>query len=256
MVGRDRKGKTVESVYESQLLILQVLYKFRFGTNELIAQYRGVSRRAINDSLLRLVEHKLITRRYTNKSKIRGESAVYYLTSQGIKHLKARFKLAETIVNAIYKNSIVSDQFIAHNLAVFSSYITLNGEYKKTYDIFTKAELTTFKQYPEQLPDLFLASKDGKRDFMLNLYLNEPFFVIKKHIKYYIEHRNEEWPDKTPYPSVLLVCPDDRNEVKAIKYSESQLEDFDFYVTTVKALLSGTKEIWTNPVEPEKLVTL
>lgn len=248
--------KEDNKLYENQLLLLQILYKFRFGTNDLIAKYRGLTRRSINKSMAILLDNDYIVMKFDKTSKFQGVPAVYYLSSKGIKYLKSKFALTDKVVQTLYKNRIVSDQFINHNLAVFKAYLVLRQHYKTRFDIFTKAELAKFDQYPEQLPDLFLASKDGGKDYMLDIFLREPFFVIKKRIKYYIDHRNEEWSSSDPYPSVLLVCPDARNEAKVIKYTESQLEDFDFLVTTVKALMGESKEIWTNPVEPDELVSL
>lgn len=247
-----------DKLYENQLILLQILYKFRFGTNILLAKYRGVHRYTINESLLTLLEHGYIERKYDKSKKIKGESAVYFLTTKGVNYLKQRFTLANKIVNTMFKNQMVSNQFIEHTLSVFNAYLLLQAQYHDKYRIFTKSELAKFDQYPKQLPDLFLTSKTGQKDYMLDLYLHEPFFVIKKRIKAYIEHRNEDWDDSTPYPSILLVCPDARNEEKVSKYCESQLEDFDFFVTTTQALLDprAEKAIWTNPVEPDELIRL
>lgn len=258
MAVKIERKKKIESLYENQKLLLQILYKFRFGTNELIAEYRGVNRRVVNYSVLKLLRADFIERKYDSFKKIRGESAVYYLSSKGIKYLKAKFTLTNKVVQALYKNRIVSDQFIEHNLAVFRAYLILQKQHKVRYNIFTKAEMAKFDDYPEQLPDLFFGAKNAAdKDYMLDIYLHEPFFVIKKRIKYYIEHRNEEWSRSDAYPSILLVCPDARNEAKVIQYTESQLEDFDFLITTTKALLEGNlNEIWTDPTEPEKLVGL
>lgn len=249
------KKETIK-LYKNQELLLQILYKFRFGTNDQIASYRGLTRRSINKSMSVLQSKDLVVMKFDKTNKFRGEPAVYYLSTKGLAYLKSRLTLHPKIIQANYKNYLVSDQFIQHNLAIFKTYLILKRYYNERYDIFTKAELAMFEQYPEQLPDLFLASKTGEKDYMLNIYLHEPFFVIKKRIKYYIEHRNEEWSDNQPYPSILLVCPDARNEAKVIKYTESQLEDFDFLVTTVKALFGGDENIWSNPVEPERLVRL
>lgn len=250
--------KSDEYLYENQILILQILYKFRFGTVNLIANYRGVKRSAVNESLLTLLKDGYINRKYDKKQKIHGESASYFLSSKGIKFLKGKFIMSEKVIQALYKNKIVSSEFIGHNLAVFKAYLILQKQHKDRYGIFTKAEMAKFNDYPDQQPDLFLGAKDASdKDYMLDIFLTEPFFVIKKRIKYYIEHRNEEWSNSDPYPSILLVCPDARNETKTIQYTESQLEDFDFLITTVKAFLDGSNPAtWTNPTDPEELVTL
>lgn len=243
-------------IYENQLLILQILYKFRFGTNNLIAEYRNKSRSTINESALTLLKDGYIERRYGKAHKAVREPAVYCLATKGVNYLKSRFTLTDKIANTMFKNRHVSDEFIKKCLTTFQAYLMLRRQYGDQYNLFTKSELAKFDQYPEQLPDLFLGAKQGSQDYMLDMFLSEPFFVIKKRVKLYIEHRNEDWHDETKYPNILLVCPDPRTEDKVIKYCESQLEDFDFFVTTVKAFLSGDKAIWTNPVEPERLIEL
>lgn len=248
-----RAKETEETLYNSQLLVLQILYKFRFGTNDLIARYRDVHRFGVNRTLLVLRDKGYIERKYDNKKKIQGESAVYHLSTKGIRYLKSRSELHPRILQAHYKNWLVSDEFIQRCLAVFKAYLILEAQYQGQYEVFTKSELAGFDHYPEQLPDLFLAAKDGSKDFMLDLFLQEPFFVIKKRIKYYHDHRNEDWAVEQDYPSVLLVCPDARTEAKALQYTESNLDDFDFLITTVKAFMSESKAVWTNPVEPENL---
>lgn len=255
-MSRSKANAKETRLHENQVLVLQILYKFRFSTVKLTAQYKGIKRSSVNESLLTLLKAGYIDRRYSNAYKIRGESARYFLTSKGVKYLKTKFTLSDKMIQAIYKNRIVSDPFIDHNLAVSKAYLILQNQYKDRYNVFTKAELVKFNNYPEQLPDLFLASKGDDKDYMLDIFLTEPFFVIKKRIQYYIEHRNEEWNESEPYPSILLVCPDARNEEKVIKYTESQLEDFDFLVSTVKAFMGEPAEIWTSPVEPEVLISL
>lgn len=246
-----------EKLYDSQLLLLQILYKFRFGTNDLIAQYQGLTRRSINKSLDILVGKDYVVMKFDKTSKFRSEPAFYYLSTKGIKYLKQRFPLNDKIVQANYKNRTVGGEFINHNIAVFKAYLMLNRHYKDRYNVFTKAELAKFDQYPEQLPDLFLAAKEGNKDYMLDIFLQEPFFVIKKRIKYFVEHHNEDWSSNDPYPSILLVCPDARNENRVIQYTESQLEDFDFLITTSKAFLNDSNPaIWTNPTDPEALLSL
>jgi hypothetical protein len=52
-----------------------------------------------------------------------------------------------------------------------------------------------------------------------------------------------------------MACPNAKAEYKVDQYLEAKLEDFDFYVTSTKAVIDRrSKEIWTNPVNPEVLI--
>jgi hypothetical protein len=92
--------------------------------------------------------------------------------------------------------------------------------------------------------------------WVLYLYQDTQLFVIQKHIKQLIQHQDDgEWAGS--YPNILIACPTPRIEYRLSQWLESLLEDFDFYVTTTKALLDGrSKEIWTNAVEPDEPVAL
>ena len=202
-----------------------------------------------------LHRRKLLDRRYDKKDKLAGRGAQYYLTTKGIKELKQVMDLNDGVARSFYKNKSVSDAFVEHSLAIFKAYLAIRNQYPEQFTILTKTESADYDQFPEPKPDLFLQSDAAS--YFLYLYTDTQLFVIQKHIKQTIEHENEgEWPGS--FPSVLIACPNPRIEHKLQKHLEPLLEDFEFYTTTSKALLSEKPEkaIWSDPVEPEKLTIL
>lgn len=241
---------------EKQIRTLKLLYKFRFATTTLLAEYSGVTRSTLNSNLLILYENELVERHYISTDKLDRKAARYFLTSKGVKQLKSVIELNDGVVRSYYKNKTVSQPFVQHNLDVFRAFLNINKHYPGHFNLLTKAETAQYKQFPELRPDLFLQSKGKTGNYFLYIYEDTQLFVIQKHVKQLIQHQEDgEWGGA--YPNILIACPTPRIEYRLSQWLESLLEDFDFYVTSTNALLEGhTKEIWTNPVEPEKLVGL
>src|ERR1035437_633179 len=72
-----------------QMDVLLCLYKFRFGTPELISSYQEVAAvRDTNKRLKILMEQEYIGRNYDSSYRIDRKQASYYLLPKGIKLLK------------------------------------------------------------------------------------------------------------------------------------------------------------------------
>ena len=78
------KPKVRKQLNELQSELLLVLYKFRFGTVELIAQYQDQSVRYTNVRLKILLEQDYIGRNYDSSYNIKGWKASYYLLPKEI----------------------------------------------------------------------------------------------------------------------------------------------------------------------------
>ena len=240
---------------KKQIRILKLAYKFRFVTVHQLADHLGLAISTMSTNIKVLYRRGLLERRYTNLDIKLGLSAQYYLSNKGISELKKEMPLNDSVVRSYYKNKSLSRKFVDHNIAIFSAYLTLRRQYHQQFTILTKAEIADYEQFPELKPDLFLQSDTVS--YFLYLYTDTQLFVIQKHVKQIIQHENEgSWPGD--YPSVLIACPSPRIEHRLQKYLESLLEDFEFYTTTTKALLAEKPEraIWSDPVEPEKLINL
>jgi len=248
---------------DKQIQLLQLLYKFRFVTAELVAKHKGIRRSAVNNAFSILLDQELIARHYDNSYKIQGRGATYYLTPKALRLLRGSYKLNENVFRTLLKNKRLSDGFIDDNLTIMAAYLKLREAYPGIFNIFTVSELGDFDYFPEPKSSLYLSRKEPVNglpsEYMLDIFRDNRKFILKKRIDVYIEHyATGDWGEGE-YPTILLVCPDSRSEEYAQKYVESLLEDFDFLTTTKSALLnkhSLETAIWTDVFNPEKLISL
>jgi DNA-binding MarR family transcriptional regulator len=152
---------------EKQIRTLKLLYKFRFGTTTLLAEFAGVTRSTMNTNLLILHRNELIERHYTSTDKLDRKAARYFLTSKGIKQLKSVIELNDGVVRSYYKNKTVSQSFVQHNLDVFRTFLNIDAHYPERFNMLTKTETAQYNQFPELRPDLFLQSKDKTGQYFL-----------------------------------------------------------------------------------------
>ena len=245
--------KTYE-LNDKQITLLKVLYKFRFATNQLIAEYLHKTRSTINESMLILHDRGLVDRHYSKDSIIDRKPATYFLTPKGVKALKSSIQLHEGVIRSYYKNKTVSENFIQHNITVFAAVIHLKAHYPKRFSILTKAEMAGYEQFPPTKPDLFLQDASSKQYF-LYIYQDSPAWVIQKQITQLLAHaEDEEW--RYIYPDILVACPNSKVEYKLNQFLEGRLEDSNFLLTTTKAFFTDNTEIWTNPIESEITLSL
>jgi hypothetical protein len=258
------------SLNDSQLLILKVLYKFRFATTALL--YKRLNNRtekSIYYRFQRLLDQEYIGRKYDGKYRIAGKPAVYYLLPKGIQALKDKTDLNRKSLNNMYKNQSVSDQFVNHCLEIFEIYVLLKSLYGKGLSFLSKSELSEYEYFPKRLPDAYLIvkGKDSEEEYMLDVYDNKmPFFVIRQRINSYIKHIDSgDWesPTDADYPTLLIVCENVSLERQIQKFTAKRLGFTDsilqVFTTTLKTLLdSGSQEdeIWTNVNESDKTLSL
>ncbi len=245
------------------------MYKFRFVSSQLLANYRNVSVTATNKSLSVLVDTGHIGRKYNNSFKLQGKGAIYYLLPKSLRLLRDEYGLDNTVIHAMYKNRTVSQAFIDHNLRTLSAYLAVQKAYLNNFHVFTKYELTPFTYFPEPKPDLYLNCRvpaiDRPNEYILDICPDTQFFVLKKRLNALVEHfESGEWEagSETDYPTVLFVCPDAAIERKlqmvAIKTLENMgIDELQIYTTTQKSLLaSNNGSVWSSVYSPEQLISL
>ena len=247
----------------NQVQLLKLLYKFRFVSSDLLAKYKKLSRKNISNSLNILLDQDLVDRLYDKSFKLRGKAAIYFLTPTGLKKLKEYLVLNDNVVHAMYKNKAVSEDFINNQLLVLEVCTALQRLYPYTFNIFTRSELAQFDYFPEPKPYLYLSRKkpisEKQNDYLLDIITDNRKFIIKKQIQTYINHHDSgDWGDEE-YPTVLLLCATPRIEENALKFTESLLEDFDFYTSNTERLLdpnTNGDDVWSDAVEEDELTSL
>jgi DNA-binding MarR family transcriptional regulator len=235
--------------------LLKLLYKFRYANSKLLSSHRNKNIATINKALAILLKNKYIDRNYNQSYKLAGRGAEYYLTNTGIRYLRDTYQLNEAVLHSMYKNKSIGQPFVQKCLLIYQTYIKLQKQYGSSLTILTKAEMAGTDGFPEPLPDLYFYSESA--EYLLDLFTDNLFYLVKKRIDQLIEHyESGDWPEKD-YPTLLLVFPDSRIEAKAQTYIEkvkddNYIEDAELTIltTTQKALFVGAENaIWSNSTD-------
>ena len=250
-----------------QLEVLELLYRFRFGSNDLIARYFGKKDRSfVFKRLSILLEQDLIGKRFDSSYRIQGKPAAYYLTPAGARVLQERRKPDEDAINikAIYKDKTVKDDFVRHCLDIFAIYNRLKAQYGDRLKLFTKANLNyeRFDYFPHPLPDAYIRLRlDGEdKQFFLDVYYDgQPFFAAVRKIKKYADYaEGGEWEETgTELPKVLAVCESSSLQKRLQKRMVSLGDEELIFALTTKARLLGEEaRVWHSAADPDEAVTL
>lgn len=254
--------RTSKHLTSKQLAVLKLLYRFRFGTTDLLARALELKDgRYIHTRLEALVSQEYIGKNYDSSYKLDGKPATYYLLPKAFKALKQQHKatgkeLSDKTLRNAYKDKEASQEFIARKLAVFTIYDRLRAVHSTSLKFWTKDQLNfgKYDYFPQPKPDAYLTIlpqgiRPRSRDFFLN-YLDDdtPFFVHVRRLQKYIDYvEANEWEDATSSKlrGVLLVC-ESTSLLKRIRKKLAQVVDEDetprFCYTTLQALKDSTPE--------------
>lgn len=226
-----------------QLEVLELLYKFRFGSNDLIAQYFGKKDRSfVFKRLSILLEQGLIGKRFDSSYRIQGKPAAYYLLPAGARILHERRPDRPINIKAIYKDKTVSEDFISYCLDILGLYDQLKVIYGDGLKFITKPQLAKYDYFEDFLPSVYVRLKVGgseKHFFLEYLQSSKPFFTISRRLKQYVKYADSgDWEAGTnsDFPKILLVCDESSLQRRLLKKASSILEDADdeleFYIAT------------------------
>ena len=261
-----QKPKYRRPLNDKQLLILRVLYKFRFITVDLMCRQRSKSTRDVMYGRLRvLADQKYIAMRYGQTQRKQGLPAIYYLLPDGIRALAKLTELNPDVLHAAYYDRRAGQGFINRCLAIFALYRQFEKLYPGRYKMLTSSETTGHDYYPKLLPHLHLEDTKGDGDYFLD-YIDENTtnFTVRRQLTGYVEHFDEgKWEETTgdEYPKILMVYTSPKIE-RGLQRRVPRLvsgEGLSVYATSLKALLessSAEEEIWTDVDEPEELICL
>jgi len=260
------KTKHRTTLNDEQLEVLALLYKFRFGSNNLIAEYFGKKQRGFVFKRLKILEEQgFIGKRFESNYRIQGKPAAYYLLPAGARKLQEHRGSEDINVKAIYKDKSVSESFIQHSHGIFSAYNQLRTHYDSKLNFFTKSDLTSFEHFPKPLPDGFLSlevKKNTSHFFLEIIEDSQPFFATVRKIKKYIDYNESgEWDiTETDFPAVLFICESTSLQKRLRKQLFKQTNDYDdcTFTTTTKAELHAIDTdtddaIWLSDDPDEKI---
>jgi hypothetical protein len=262
---------TSRKLNKEQLEILELLYKFRFTTRQLLTNYYSKTNPGMDvfRRLTVLEKHGLIAKRFEPKYKLLGKPAAYYLLSAGVKALKASYepdKQGQLNPKLIYKDGAVSEQFVEHCLDIFGVYNRLRGQYADNLKFFTKSKLSAYDYFPKPLPDAYIRIKttQGDKQYFLDIYSDkQPQFAHIKKIKQYIEYEDsEDWAiTNTDLPAILALCESTglqkrMQKIIAKSLNEGWCAEVIFAITDIDTFMNKDGKIWQLATEPDRLIEL
>lgn len=252
-----------------QLAILNLLYRFRFTTSQLLAQSTNTNKDIINKRLKLMMELSYIGRNFEPEYHLLRKHATYYLLPSGIKALKqaADKKYSPKVLRNMAREDNKSEQFINHHLAIFGVYCTMRAMYGNELRFFTKSQLTTFDHYPQPLPDAYIRIGDGddEQQFFLDvLHDSQPFFIATRKVMQYITYADEgyaEWERETgtALPSALLICDSfslKKRLQKKMRRAVENIEGDDMMLYTAAITEIGDSTGWHDLANPDEALSL
>jgi hypothetical protein len=251
--------KTLPDLTEKQIMIIKLIYKFRFiNRHQLQKLLNHKDPRRLNSWLKDLVTKEYLGRIYSHKLLENTKPAIYYLNNNGIiwvkRNIGAEYGYIEDdldlrLVKKFYDDKKASQTFINHGISLCEVYIQLVEQEKKdkqlSHVFFTKSELTIWEQLRKRidyeeikdyLPDVYVESitEDEKslsvQSFFLDLFdAHVPRYALRYKIDQYIDLNDSflwkkfactEWE----FPVILLVLPTIQKLRGLKKYIKEKLE--------------------------------
>jgi len=255
-----------------QIDILELLYTYRFGSRQLVADSLGIKAGAgLHEKLQVLIKHGYIAMRLEKHLKLLGTPAAYYLTPKGLRTLAAlpnHEYITDSVIKGSYKDKTVSQSFIKQTLRVYAQTNRLLKAHSGLR-VFTRRDMSRYSYFPKPLPDAFLSLKtdDQPKRFFLDIIPDSlPRKPLYQRITSYAEFFDEGGWEVTgsDLPILLLVGETGTTERRIGRITKGALfkaeldEETAVYTTTFGAVenMEGTRAIWTSLDDPDELLPL
>lgn len=259
---------------QGQLDILELLYTYRFGSRQLLADSLGMKPDSLYRKLEVLVKHRLVGKRQESRMKLLGVPVAYFLTPKGLRTLAALPRhehITDVVVKASYHDKTLSQPFVIQTLRVYAQINRIKAFYPNLR-AFLRRDMARFSYFPKPFPDAFLSLPSNSADippqrFFLDVIPdslpNKPFF---QRIANYAEFFDEDgWkPVSKELPTLLLVGETGTTERRIQRTARAALrsadldEEITIYTSTIAAVdhLSEEPAIWTSLDDPDELMAL
>lgn len=254
---------------QKQLALLHLIYRFRFVTTELVAQYQGrKSADIVRPRLTALAEMGYIGRKYDPSYKLQGKHAAFYLLPDGMRALRRQpregYEYSQKVLHNIHKDKDASDQFIEHNLEILKAYAKLRELYGDRLQFFTKSDLSIYEHFPQPLPDAYIRIEEGAGDkqYFLDVHHEaRPFFISSRRIKQYADYADsQQWElTETDLPEILALCDSTTLQLRLQKkLAKNPHPKLNFLLTSMQALLQAGNDarVWQRADDPDDIKSL
>ncbi|HSX05412.1 MAG TPA: hypothetical protein VLF69_03020 [Candidatus Saccharimonadales bacterium] len=271
--------RTVQQKYvrsalnKGQIELLDLVYKYRFVSRQLVAESLGVKpENGLYEKLEVLVRREYLGKRFDKRLKLQAVPAAYYLTPKALRDLQAlphHEGITDVVIKNSYKDKTVGQDFIAHTLNVYK-YTNLFMRRYPTLKVFTRRDMARYSYFPPQPPDAFLSlptddPKQPRRFFFDLISDTMPRSALDRRIASYCEFFDEGGWDVTgsDVPVLLLLSewgPAEKRIQRNVRaqFSRSGMEELPAYTSTTSALehMTGAAVIWTSVEDTDELAEL
>jgi hypothetical protein len=246
---------------QGQIEILNLLYKYRFGSRDLIASNLGINNNTgLYKRLEVLIKHKLVDKRLDKSLKLSGKPMAYWITPVGLKELRdctQNKNITDAIIKQSYKDKLSSQGFIDHNFNLFKISNMLTNRYSNL-KIFTRRDLANYNYFPKNQPDLFLSIRQGDqvKRFFLDLVPETnarriQYLKLFAYGKYFDAGAWSATGDEEP--KLLFVYQNQKSERRFKSFlanirSKTDMEYIEIYTTSLMELgnLHSSDLVWTD----------
>jgi len=257
---------------QGQLDILELLYKYRFGSRQLVADSLNMKADSLYRKLEVLIKHGWIAKRHEPHLKLMGVPAAYYLTPKGLRVLQTlpgHDYITDNVIKTSYKDKTSSQPFVNQALLVYAYTNQLTAFYP-ALKVFTKRDMNGYSYFPQPLPEAFLSLPLGKdvppKRFFLDIIPDslphKPFFQRITNYAQFFDEGGWEATDSA-LPILLLVGETGTTErriqrtARAAIYKAEIDEELSVYTSTFGAVRNMQEGgIWTNLDDPDELLAL
>jgi len=230
---------TLPTITQKQQSILTLLYRFRFLNRIQIQKLlRHKYHKRIIDWLNNLTEKEYIGKIYSTKYGEINKPAIYYISINGIRYLKALGYPAEQL-NRLYKEREKTESLVSKHILITDICLDLQSKNDNEikYLSATNSDLADknykFNFLAEMAPDLvFVKDSDGmKKYYLLEIFEPTlPQYSVRKKIKQYFDfYFSNAWEDNTQetFPTLLLVCPTTPALISTKRFTKKMLGEYD-----------------------------
>lgn len=250
-----------QKLSSQQQRVLKLLFKFRFISAQLLAQVMGISRPGVYQALELLVEKGIVSKVYEKEFRIDRRPAYYYLNKAGVTVVRKILNVKESAVHTLYKNEVATPEFVDHCLVVGGCYIAIGRFLPTGTEVFTKAEINRFKEFPKNRPDLYIRTLDG-REAIIVIVDDKPLYITRKRLAEIIQHSEDEgW--EGDYPRICFVLKHGNDKNSFLYTTRKKLEDMGMdedelcvLATDLKAFNDNFDRIWSSAFNPKVFVSL
>lgn len=235
-------AKKVKKLTEKQLEVLHLLYRFRFGTAELLADAQETGKQAAYIRLQALTKMSYLKRKQSGQDKLQGKPAVYSLAKKGRDELAKDKKYAPKILNAIRKNTEPSETFVQHNLELFHLFNALKRKTTSDISFLTKSNFASDKYsfMLKALPDALVhLPSEGLQFFVYLLRDDVPDFGHMRRLAQFFSYEDSgKWETATgsDFPKIIAICKSKRLQTtmhKRLRYFLTKFESETSYATSL-----------------------